>query len=299
MNVLPSNAAQSVTLPPPRSARSWAVAAAARLRAAGADAPRLIAEGLLQAVLGIDRARLYARWIEPLPPEAEARLEILLNRALRREPLAYLTGEKEFWGLAFEVDSSVLVPRPETEGLVEWALRLFPGGRLGAPLRFIDAGTGSGCLAVSLLREWPEARCIAVDRCAKALARARRNAERWQVAGRLACVRADWLTACSWGAADLIVANPPYLSRSELAAAEPELSWEPRLALDGGEDGLEAVRTVIAQAPRCLARGGWLLLEIGCTQGAAAQQCAAEASAKEIACERDLAGQVRFLRARW
>lgn len=289
-----SEEASSIVTP-----RAWVLRAVPRLASAGADSPRLVAEALLQAALGVDRAGLYAMWTSPLPAHALGSLRSLLERACKREPLAYITGEKEFWGRSFRVDPSVLVPRPETELLVEWALRLFPEGRRGAALTVLDAGTGSGCLAVTLAAEWPGARVIATDRSARALAVARENALRWGVQERVHIACAHWLEALGGGRFALIVSNPPYLNRAELQEAAPELGYEPKLALDGGKDGLTAIRAVIAGAARCLAPRGWLLLEMGCLQSSAVRALARQAGAREIAVEEDLSGLPRLLRARW
>lgn len=281
------------------SRRAWAWWATQQLEAVGADAPRRIAECILERALGLERPQLYASWNELVPRDAFPLLEAMLVRALQRQPLAYVIGEKEFWGLEFEVSPAVLVPRPETELLVEWALRLFPAGRRGAPISLVDAGTGSGCLAVALAREWPQARVTAMDRSLPALQLARRNARRWGVEGRIRFVCSNWLTSLAARQFPLIVANPPYLTEEELASAEPEVKFEPALALAGGKDGLEAIRTVLADAARCSTPGGWLLLEIGAEQGSAAAELARAAGAREVAVEQDLAGWPRVLRARW
>lgn len=286
-------------LRPLQSRHGWVSWVTRQLEAVGADAPRRIAECILQRALRLERSQLYSGWQEPVPPEALPALEAMLQRALRREPLAYVLGKKEFWGLEFEVTPAVLVPRPETELLVEWALRLFPAGARIGSVEVLDAGTGSGCLAVSLAREWPQARVTAVDRSLAALRVARRNAERWGVQHRIHFVCADWLSALAEHRFALIVANPPYLTEEELALAEPELGYEPALALGGGSDGLASIRVLLADAGRCLRRGGWLLLEIGADQCARATELARAAGAKEIQVEPDLSGWPRVLRARW
>jgi release factor glutamine methyltransferase len=237
------------------------------------DAPAVTAQALLGQVLGLSRAQVLARPEQPLSVDEAAALDELVARAAAGEPLAYLTGTREFCGLDFEVDVNVLVPRPETELLVELALRLSP-----APRRIVDVGTGSGCIAVTLARRLPEAAVTAVDISPGALALARRNAERHGVAERLTFIEGDLLepiaslngnernAAPKAETFDLIVANLPYIDTDELRTL-PVARHEPWLALDGGPGGLELVEHLLAQAPAVLAPGGTVLLEIGAGQG--------------------------------
>jgi release factor glutamine methyltransferase len=181
-------------------------------------------------------------------------------RRAERVPVAYLTGTREFWSLPIAVDPRVLIPRPETELLVEVVCRLAP--RSG---RVLDAGTGSGAVAAALARELPAARVWASDRDAAALAVARTNLARHAPRAGLVC--ADWLAPFRPRAFDVVVANPPYVSSGELPLLEPEVrEHEPRHALDGGADGLDAVRVLLAEAARVLVGGGWLVLEMGAGQ---------------------------------
>jgi len=233
------------------------------LAAAGCDTPRLDAEVLLAHVLGRDRAWLYAHPQAMLSPDQLHHYRDLISRRARREPVAYLTGHKEFFGLDFIVTPEVLIPRPETELLIEQALRW---AAADAPLTIADVGTGSGVIAVTLAVHLSQARLVATDTSPAALLVARRNAVRHRVADRVHCVQGDLLTPLA-GPFHLIVANPPYLTHAELSAAPPEVArWEPRPALDGGPDGLATIRRLLAMAPPRLRSNGALLVEIGAGQ---------------------------------
>jgi len=235
-------------------------AAVARLAAAGVPEPRADAEVLLAHVLGGDRAGLVVRAREALAPAAAGAFAALVARRARRVPVAYLTGTREFWSLPIAVDPRVLIPRPETELLVETVCRLAP-----RTARVLDAGTGSGAVAAAVARELPRARVWASDRDCSALAVARENLARHAPRAGLVC--ADWLAPFRAGAFDVVVANPPYVSAGELPLLEPEVrEHEPRGALDGGADGLEAVRVLLAEAAEALVAGGWLVLEMGAGQ---------------------------------
>lgn len=266
-----------------------------RLAAAGCDSPRLDAEVLLAHVLGQDRAWLYKYPVAHPDPVALNRLAELLSRRERREPVAYLTGYKEFFGLEFEVNPAVLIPRPETELLVETALQ-FAQSR--SSLSIIEVGTGSGCIAVALARHLPAARIRAVDISPDALTVARRNAQRHAVADRVDLVQADLLQPVA-GPFDLIASNPPYVSHRELVAGtmQPEVArYEPRLALDGGDEGLAVINRLLAQARTKLKPGGWVLVEIGAAQGQAGLHLAREyLPGAEIELKQDLAGLDRLL----
>ena len=231
----------------------------------GSDTPRLDAEVLLRHVLQIDRAALFARLHDPLPPDAAAAFLTLLGRRVAGEPVAYLVGEKEFMGLPLRVGPGVLVPRPETELLVEWALRWL-SGRPHAVV--VDVGTGSGAMALAVAAGLPAdhgARIIAVDRSAEALAWAGRN--RWALAldRVVSLVRGDLTTWLAPGAADLVLANLPYLTPDQIAS-NPLLGAEPELALAGGAGGLDLVRRLVADLPRVLKPGGAAGLELDPSQ---------------------------------
>jgi release factor glutamine methyltransferase len=234
--------------------------AAARLAAAGVPEPRADAEVLLAHVLGTSRAALLAGIARPLPPEVENTFATLVARRSRREPVQHLVGEWEFWSLPLVVDRRVLVPRPETELLVETALRVAP-----AAGHILDVGTGSGAIAAALACERPAAAVWASDVDADALAVARVNLARH--APRVGLVRGDGLAPFRPAAFDLVVANPPYVADADLPNLAPEVrDHEPRVALAAGSEGLDALLALVTAAPRVLLPGGWLVLEMGLGQ---------------------------------
>jgi release factor glutamine methyltransferase len=234
----------------------------------------------------------------PLSPAQSAAYGALVHRRGAREPLAYILGRREFYGREFALDQTVLIPRPETELLVELALA--GGGRRASPAaRVVDVGTGCGALAVTLAAELPAAHVVAVDVSPPALAWVRANASRYAVEARVLPIRGNLLTAVSPGL-DLIVANLPYLPRVLVDTLEPEVArFEPRLALDGGPDGTALNRRLLAQAAIRLAPGGLLLAEIDPAQaaelGREARRCFPSA---RVSVERDLAGWDRVLRVK-
>ena len=260
-----------------------ALAAAARL---GVD--RLDAQLLLLHALGRpphDRAWLLAHDTDALPEPLWTELSARLLRRLAGEPVAYLLGEKEFHGLALRVDPRVLVPRPDTETLVDWALACLEGQ--AAP-RVLDLGTGSGAIALALQHARPDAQVDAVDASADALAVARANAERLALPVRFA--QADWLAGADPGYA-LIASNPPYIAAGDPHL--PALQHEPVSALVAGADGLDDIRRIVADAPAHLAEGGWLLLEHGHDQAPAVRQLLADHGFAEVQSRDDLAGIAR------
>lgn len=259
------------------------------LQEKGCPTPRLDAEVLLAHALGIDRVRLYVEYERPLSEAELARFRELVRRRAAREPVACIRGFKEFWSLTFEVNPAVLIPRPETELLVEEALRIARG--LVAP-RVVDVGTGSGAVAVVLARELGRP-VMATDSSPAALEVARRNAA--QHAAQVELLLADLLSPFREGAFDLVVSNPPYVPSGEFATAPPELSFEPRSALDGGADGLDIVRALVQQAARVLAPGGWLLVEVGMGQAPEAAALMEAAGFAEVGRVRDLAGIERVV----
>ena len=225
--------------------------------------PRASAEILLSHMLGTARIDLYVRYDQPLMESELASFKTLIKRRVRREPVAYIVGEKEFWSMGLTVTPAVLIPRPETECLVEAALHLLDRD---AFKRILDVGTGAGAVALALNRERPGATIIASDRSREALAVARTNAIRHEAAESIAFFCGDWLEPIRPAAADLdlIISNPPYIRTADLAGLQPEVrGYEPAGALDGGADGLDAVRYLIHRSPRRLADGGYLLMEIG------------------------------------
>ncbi len=258
----------------------------------GVDSPRLTAELLLAHALGCDRVRLYLDFDKPLGEVELGRYRELVKRRADGEPTAYLTGHREFAGHRFAVDARVLVPRPETEHLLEAALAALPEG--GAAL---DLGTGSGILAVSLALGRAGARVTAVDLSADALAVARANAEALGAAVEL--LQGDLLAPVPAGARfDVIVSNPPYIPTGELAGLQREVKREPRLALDGGPDGLAVLRRLVAAAPGFLVPGGALVLEMHESHEASLPALCLAAGFASAEARKDLAGLPRMTVAR-
>jgi release factor glutamine methyltransferase len=268
-------------------------AAIARLRAADVPEPEADAQVLLALALATSRAGVIAASRDAIRPAAAARFEAALRRRERREPVAYIAGEREFWSLPLAVDGRVLIPRPETELLVELACRLAPGARV-----VLDCGTGSAALAVALAQELRGARLWASDRSRDALDVARRNVARH--APHVALVAANLLAAFRDDTFDLVVANPPYCAAHEIAALAPEVrDFEPRQALAGGADGLDVLRALVADAARVLAPGGWLLLEVGAGQaGSVRRALEADGRYEDIVVADDAAAIPRALGAR-
>ncbi len=264
----------------------------AALRQGGMETPELDAALLLGHLLGLDRATLYAHILDAAPSGVSDAFDALIARRLHGAPVAYLTGRKEFMGLTFAVGPSVLVPRPETELLVEWALHRI-AARAGCT-RIVDVGTGSGAIAVALAAMTPSAHLFASDISRKTLTIARCNARRHDVAGRIAFVCGDLL---SWlgRPVEIILANLPYLTDAQADAAE--LRAEPRGALAGwGEDGFGLYRALIPQVPARLAPGGAFAFEIDPSQAEIATAlCNATFPAAAVALHADLAGHARFV----
>ncbi len=269
------------------------IIASHRLAAAGCATPSLDGELLLAHTMGRERTWLYIYPRHRLQADQLAKFDELLQRRERREPVAYLVGHKEFFGLEFRVNRHVLIPRPETELLVETALALYPAN---TTLKIADVGTGSGCIAITLAKHLPRSTLFATDTSAEALTLARQNARYHQVADRVAFLLADLLQPVGQPV-DLVVSNPPYVSRAELAETAPEVRlYEPRPALDGGIDGLAVIRQLLTQAGKKLKPGGALLVEIGSGQGEQVIQLAGRHFAKaELTIKKDLAGLDRLL----
>jgi len=260
------------------------------LREKGIEESRLDAELLLSDALGLDRVGLYLNYDRPL---TAAELDLFrkgVSRRAKREPLQYILGRVEFWSLPFVVTPAVLIPRPDTEILVEEALK-----RANAEAAILDVGTGSGAIAVALAHELPEAAVEGVDISPEALEVASKNARRNGVDGRVRFRKAD-LGSLPEGPFDLIVSNPPYIPGGELAALMPEVrDFEPRLALDGGGDGLDCFRLLARQGPSRLRSGGWLLLETGVGQASAVQELLIEAGLLDVFSRNDYAGIPRVV----
>jgi release factor glutamine methyltransferase len=246
---------------------------------------------LARHALGWDRATLLARGREAPPPSFESRFDAFVARRAAREPVALIMGCREFWGLEFEVTPDVLVPRPETELIVEEALASFSE----PPRLAIDVGTGSGCLAVALCREFPACRMIAADISDKALAVARRNAIRHGVADRIWFVRTSFLSGFA-GRATLIVANPPYVAERDARALAAEVvRHEPHVALFSGSDGLSATREILATAAPLLEPDGRLIVEFGFGQEDALTSLAVASGWRVLLVRNDLQGIPRTI----
>lgn len=266
----------------------------AALAGAGVGLPDLEAQLLLAHASGLGRAQLVARDRDPLPQEALERYRALVEGRARRVPLPYLTGSREFWSLDLAVNPAVLIPRPETETLVEAALaRIAPGVRL------LDVGTGSGAVVIALAREVGPGSWWATDCSAAALRVARANAAANGCADRITFACGDLFAPLAGreGSFDCVVSNPPYVATADLGGLQPEVrDHEPRLALDGGPDGLAVISRLVADAPRFLRPGGWLLLEVGAGQAGPVRQLAlAGGSYAAAEAHRDLAGIERVV----
>ena len=256
----------------------------------GIEGGRLDAELLLGDTLALDRVGLYLNYDRPLSAMELESFRAAVARRAKREPLQYIRAQAEFWSLPFTVSPAVLIPRSDTEVLVEEALK-----RIAGPGRILDVGTGSGAIAIAIAHERPEARVEAVDLSPAALAVARGNAEANGVAERVTFSQGD-LRQLQGAGYDLVVSNPPYIPSADLAALMPEVrEFEPLLALDGGADGLSAYRLLAAQARALLKPGGWLLLEVGIGQAEAVTELLRAAGLVEIFTRADYAGVARVV----
>ena len=268
-------------------------------KAAGVEDATVDARALLGHALRLDRAQLIAQGERILEAREIDAVSALAARRLKREPVARILGRKEFWDQLLEVSPAVLVPRPETETLVEEALdAIARDGSKMEKLRILDIGTGSGALLLALIGELPNAAGIGTDTSAAALAVARGNAERGGLAARCTFVACDIAKGVE-GTFDLIVSNPPYVPHNEIATLAPEVrDYDPVLALDGGKDGLDAYRAIAAQVPRLLRPGGLLIVELGDGQAAAVRTLFTKAGLMVGPARNDLAGTARALPAK-
>ena len=262
----------------------------------GVEAPELDAGIIVGHALGLDRAALAAQSRRPLAPEEADAIAALSARRLAREPVARILGRKEFWGLPFKLNAETLLPRPESETVVEAALAAIDGeSRRSCALRIADLGTGSGALLLALLSELPSAYGIGTDISLAALQCARDNAAALGLSGRASFVACDYGSALN-GTFDLLVSNPPYVARADIAGLPAEVrDFDPRRALDGGPDGLAGYRAIPSQARRLLAPGGVLVLELGRGQLGAVSAIFAAAGLAPAAPRHDLGGIARAL----
>lgn len=263
------------------------------LEAAGIDGPVIDARLLVEAAAEATRADIVTDPYRPLTPEQAARLEDYLARRVRREPVSHILGRKGFWKIMLQVTPDVLTPRPDTETLVEYVLRDFPEH---AAWSVLDLGVGSGAILLALLAERPAARGLGVDLSEEALAVARENAAHLGLAGRAALLRSDWTRGLEDASFDLVVSNPPYIASEVLAGLEPEVrDYEPRLALEGGPDGLDAYRILAPEILRVLKPGGRFAVEIGYDQKPAVEALFRAAGAADVVTVRDLGDRDRVV----
>ncbi|MBD8872280.1 peptide chain release factor N(5)-glutamine methyltransferase [Rhodanobacter sp. DHB23] len=272
----------------------------AELRAALAAAAlrlgeRVDAEALLLHVLGQSRGWLFAHACDALDPDVQTAFDALVERRAAGEPVAYLTGRRGFWTLDLEVTPATLIPRPETETLVELALQRLPGD---AAARVADLGTGSGAVALAIASERPHAQVVATDASAAALAVAQRNARRLGIAN-VRFVEGDWLAPLAGERFALVVSNPPYIEAADPHLAQGDLRFEPASALASGLDGLDDIRRIVAAARAHLEPGGWLLFEHGWNQGDAARALLDAAGYAEVFTARDLEARDRVSGGMW
>ncbi len=254
--------------PGPQTIRCALVDGTQRFQSAGIDSARLDAEVLMCHALRVQKSQLYVSLDEQLEHSARHRFGDCLIRRLRREPVAYITGRQEFWSLDFLVTPDVLIPRPETERLVEISLQCAGAFDSDLPLRILDMGTGSGAIAITLAKELPRAQVVATDVSRTALEIARHNAARHRVADRIQFGASHLFDSIREREFHLIVSNPPYVESGHLVVLAPEVSrWEPRVALDAGLDGLDYYRGIVARGFRHLLPGGALIVEIGAAMG--------------------------------
>jgi release factor glutamine methyltransferase len=269
----------------------------ARLEAAGVGTPRREAEWLLGGVLGLSRAELFAGPRREPDLAAAARFREAVERRRAGEPIQYILGVEEFCGLRLRVMPAVLIPRQETEGLVDWAVDLV---RAAPHALVADVGTGSGAIACAMAAAGPGLRLVGLDRSAGALAVAAGNVRSLGLGSRVRLVCGDLLAPLA-GGRDLhaIVSNPPYLPSAVIPRLPREVAaFEPRQALDGGPDGMAAIRGIVAEAPRVLRPGGWLVMEIGEDQAGPVASLMAAAGFRDLEARRDLRGVERYIAGR-
>ena len=267
--------------------------ARARLEAAGIPGPVIDARVLVEAACSVTRADIVGDPYRELDAGQVERLDDYLERRIRREPVSHILGRRGFWNIMLGVTPDVLTPRPETEVIVDHALRLFPEGR---PFSLLDLGVGSGAILLAILAERPAARGLGVDASEEALAVARDNAARLGMGGRVALLRGDWTAGLGDAGFDLVVSNPPYIATDVIETLDPEVRvYEPRLALDGGPDGLDAYRTLAPEILRVLKPGGRFLVEIGFDQRVAVEALFRQAGALEVETLPDLSTHDRVV----
>jgi len=266
------------------------------------EQPRAAAEILLAHTLGVGRVDLYIQYDRQLEPEELELFKRFIQKRIQREPVAYIVGKKEFWSMDLKVTPDVLIPRPETETLVEAALTIVPPEPTSVPFNVLDLGTGSGAIVLAIASERIGHSFYAVDRSEKALAVAQDNARTYELNKTITFLQGNWLDPVRDRGHyfDVIVSNPPYIPSDEFEMLAPEVvQHEPRGALEGGADGLEAIRLIIKKAANCLVPGGWLLFEIGHDQWARVKKLIAESGAySDWSVIKDYSGYDRVVRAK-
>jgi release factor glutamine methyltransferase len=277
----------------PESVQAWLGRAASLLAKAGIEEPRFEARLLLAEAAGWPAEAIVSRQNQLLSQEAARRAEALLERRRLRQPASQILGRREFWGMEFEVRPEALDPRPDSETVVTAALAQITNRT--APFRILDLGTGTGCLLLALLSELPNARGVGLDVSEAAARLARANAERFDLSSRAQFVVGDWGEGLA-GEFDVIVSNPPYVPTAAIDGLQPEVaSWEPRLALDGGRDGLESYRKLGARIAGLLHPKGFAAIEIGWDQASEVGAICARYGLSVLHCTQDLGGRDRCL----
>jgi len=267
--------------------------AKARLQAAGVDGPVIDARLLVEAAAGASRTDIIADPKRVLTEEQQAVLEDFIARRERREPVSHILGRKGFWKIMLQVNANVLTPRPDTETVVELVLRDLPEGR---PFSILDLGVGSGAILLAILAERPAGKGLGVDVSDEALAVARENAANLGLAGKVALLRGDWTRGLGDASFDVVVSNPPYVRSAEIEGLAPEVrDHEPRLALDGGADGLDAYRLLAPEILRVVKPGGRFAVEIGHDQSEPVEALFRAAGGTQVATLKDLANRDRVV----
>lgn len=266
------------------------------LRAAGIDEANHEVRLMMMAASGLSRTGLISAEADPVPDDVAGRFDEMLRKRQARQPLQHILGTTEFYGLEFLCDARALIPRPDSEVVVEAALRLIPEG---TEMTLADLGTGTGCLLAALLANRPQLRGVGVEASPEAASLARENLARLGLADRAAVFDGSWADWQDWRAASLIISNPPYIASEEIAVLAPEVrTHDPMAALDGGADGLAAYREIIGLAVQYLNPGAWLVLEIGHDQKEAVSRLLETAKFAEIGASKDLGGNDRVIWAR-
>jgi len=279
----------------PQILKDYISQAQERLLSSGVENPELDVSLLAQYVLGWTQTKLFMNSDYMLSDAEVSSLNIAIARRMAREPVSRIIGHRGFWKSEFKISPQTLDPRPDSETLIEAAVKLVQP----QPKRVIDLGTGSGCLLLSLLQEWPEAEGTGLDLSAAAVATAAENAAALNLDARATFIATDWEKFEVEEGFDVVISNPPYITAEELTALQPEvIQYDPMLALAGGDDGLDAYRSIVPLLPDLLPKGGWVLFEIGHTQANSVKTMLAEAGGTMIQVFTDLGGSDRIVAAK-